>query len=113
MPRPLALRLDALLGSVDYVISGLPILWFNRDKKAAILSAGAGAAEAVGRFHQFTYLGRPPVGPQLLARARAASHTARHRADEPAAGVRLSLRARRAIVANRRLPLVTLSVIRS
>ena len=63
----LALRLDALLGSVDYVISGLPILWFNRDKKAAILNAALALLKPSGRFHQFTYLGRPPVGPRLLA----------------------------------------------
>ena len=62
----LALRLDALRGSVDYVISGLPILWFNRDKKAAILSAAFALLKPAGRFHQFTYLGRPPVGPRLL-----------------------------------------------
>jgi phosphatidylethanolamine/phosphatidyl-N-methylethanolamine N-methyltransferase len=62
----LALRLEALLGSVDYVISGLPILWFSRDKKAAILSAALALLQPSGRFHQFTYLGRPPVGQRLL-----------------------------------------------
>jgi phospholipid N-methyltransferase len=59
--------LRALRGRVDYVISGLPILWFNREKKAAILSEAFELLKPSGRFHQFTYLGRPPVGPTLLA----------------------------------------------
>ena len=29
--------LASLAGTVDYVISGLPIVWFNRDKKSRIL----------------------------------------------------------------------------
>ena len=49
------------------MISGLPILWFNRDKKAAILSEAFELLKAHGRLQQFTYLGRPPVGPKLLA----------------------------------------------
>jgi phospholipid N-methyltransferase len=59
--------LGVLRGSIDYVISGLPILWFNRDKKAAILAAAFELLTRAGRFHQFTYLGRPPVSPRLLA----------------------------------------------
>jgi phospholipid N-methyltransferase len=57
--------LGALRGSVDYVISGLPILWFNREKKAAILRQAFDLLRPGGRFQQFTYLGRPPVGEQL------------------------------------------------
>ena len=75
------------------MISGLPILWFNRDKKAAILSEAFELLKPAGRLQQFTYLGRPPVGPRLLAELGSARHAARHRADESAAGVRLSLRA--------------------
>lgn len=60
-------RLGALRGRVDYVVSGLPILWFNRDKKAAILSEAFELLKPGGRFQQFTYLGRPPVGTKLLA----------------------------------------------
>ena len=60
-------QLGALRGRVDYVISGLPILWFNRDIKAAILSEAFELLKPDGRFQQFTYLGRPPVGPKLLA----------------------------------------------
>jgi phospholipid N-methyltransferase len=59
--------LGALRGSVDYVISGLPILWFDRDKKAAILAEAFELLKPRGRYQQFTYLGRPPVGPKLLA----------------------------------------------
>ena len=60
-------RLSALRGRVDYVISGLPILWFSRETKAAILSEAFELLKPDGRFQQFTYLGRPPVGPKLLA----------------------------------------------
>ena len=60
-------RLGALRGRVDYAISGLPILWFNRDKKAAILSEAFELLKPGGRYQQFTYLGRPPVGPKLMA----------------------------------------------
>jgi phospholipid N-methyltransferase len=75
-PRAHVLEVDAaallkslgeLHGTVDYVISGLPILWFNRDKKAAILAEAFELMKPQGRFQQFTYLGRPPVGPRLLA----------------------------------------------
>ena len=59
--------LAALRGRVDYVISGLPILWFNRDKKAAILSETFELLKPGGCLQQFTYLGRPPVGPRLMA----------------------------------------------
>jgi phospholipid N-methyltransferase len=59
-------QLGALRGRVDYVISGLPILWFNREVKAAILSEAFELLKPGGRFQQFTYLGRPPVGPRLL-----------------------------------------------
>jgi phospholipid N-methyltransferase len=74
-PRASVLQVDAaaltaslgeLRGTVDYVISGLPILWFNRDKKAAILTEAFELLRPQGRFQQFTYLGRPPVGPKLL-----------------------------------------------
>lgn len=60
-------QLGDLRGRVDYVISGLPILWFSRETKAAILSEALELLKPDGRFQQFTYLGRPPVGPRLLA----------------------------------------------
>lgn len=58
--------LGALRGTVDYVISGLPIAWFNRDKKAKILEQAFALLRPQGRYQQFTYLGPPPVGGRLL-----------------------------------------------
>lgn len=60
-------NLGALMGTVDYVISGLPIAWFNREKKTQILEGALRLLQPNGRLHQFTYLGRPPVGNALLA----------------------------------------------
>jgi phosphatidylethanolamine/phosphatidyl-N-methylethanolamine N-methyltransferase len=59
-------HLGALTGTVDYVISGLPILWFKKDTKARILAGTFELLKSAGRLHQFTYLGRPPVGNRLL-----------------------------------------------
>jgi phospholipid N-methyltransferase len=53
----LADSLRSLLGTVDFVISGLPIVWFNRDTKAKILQAAFGILRPRGRYQQFTYLG--------------------------------------------------------
>jgi phosphatidylethanolamine/phosphatidyl-N-methylethanolamine N-methyltransferase len=58
--------LGSLRGTVDYVISGLPIVWFNRDKKAKILQEAFALLRPHGRYQQFTYLGPPPVGGRLL-----------------------------------------------
>jgi len=58
--------LGDLRGSFDYVISGLPILWFGREKKLRILQESLALLRPDGRFQQFTYLGRPPVGRRLL-----------------------------------------------
>lgn len=57
--------LGALRGTVDYVISGLPIVWFNKDKKAQILHEAFELLRPSGRYQQFTYLGPPPVGGRL------------------------------------------------
>jgi phosphatidylethanolamine/phosphatidyl-N-methylethanolamine N-methyltransferase len=65
--------LARLAGTVDYVISGLPIVWFNRDKKSRILEQVFALLRPEGRMHQFTYLGRPPVGPRLRASLRLAA----------------------------------------
>lgn len=59
--------LAELAGTVDFVVSGLPIVWFDRAKKARILAAAFALLRDGGSFHQFTYLGRPPVGRRLLA----------------------------------------------
>jgi phosphatidylethanolamine/phosphatidyl-N-methylethanolamine N-methyltransferase len=60
-------ELGELRGTVDYVISGLPILWFNKEKKAQILREAFTLLRPAGRYHQFTYLGPPPVGPRIMA----------------------------------------------
>ena len=57
--------LGSLLGTVDYVISGLPIVWFNRNKKTKILQEAFALLRPSGRYQQFTYLGPPPVGARL------------------------------------------------
>ena len=61
----LSAKLGGLQGTVDYIVSGLPILWFNRDKKAAILAAAMTLLKPEGKLHQFTYLGSPPIGSTL------------------------------------------------
>jgi phospholipid N-methyltransferase len=58
--------LGSLCGTVDYVISGLPIVWFSRDKKQRILREAFELLRPHGRYQQFTYLGPPPVGGRLL-----------------------------------------------
>lgn len=59
-------RLAALAGRVDVVVSGLPILWFDRPTKTAILRAAFALLRAGGAMHQFTYVGRSPVGRRLM-----------------------------------------------
>ena len=59
--------LRELAGTIDYVISGLPILWFNREKKTRILDATFTLLKRGGALQQFTYVGRPPVGSKLMA----------------------------------------------
>jgi phosphatidylethanolamine/phosphatidyl-N-methylethanolamine N-methyltransferase len=60
-------EIGGLKGSFDYVVSGLPIVWFDRDKKSQILEAAFELLAPKGCMHQFTYLGRPPVGARLRA----------------------------------------------
>ena len=64
--QTLSERLSALAGTVDYVISGLPIVWFDKDKKTRILDAAFALLKRGGALHQFTYLGKPPVGKRLM-----------------------------------------------
>ena len=54
-----------LVGTVDWVVSGLPILWFDRTKKTGILAAVFEMLRDGGCLQQFTYLGWPPIGPGL------------------------------------------------
>ena len=48
------------------MISGLPIVWFDKDKKTRILDATFTLLKRGGALHQFTYLGKPPVGKRLM-----------------------------------------------
>lgn len=53
-------------GQVDHVVSGLPILWFNRNTKKRILEAAFSLLRPGGSFYQFSYFGRPPVSQSVL-----------------------------------------------
>ena len=59
-------RLEPLAGTIDYVISGLPIVWFDKDKKTRILDATFTLLKRGGALHQFTYLGKPPVSKRMM-----------------------------------------------
>ncbi len=62
----LATQLTYYIGQVDFVISGLPLVWQKRETKVRILQGAFTLLKPGGRFHQFTYLGRPPVGSRIL-----------------------------------------------
>lgn len=63
-------RLGHLAGTFDYAVSGLPLLWFSREKKTQILEGSFALLKPEGRFHQVTYLGRSPVGGRILSSLR-------------------------------------------
>jgi phospholipid N-methyltransferase len=58
--------LGSLRASVDYVISGLPIMWFRQPTKARILREAFELLRPHGRYHQVTFFGAPPVCSRLL-----------------------------------------------
>ncbi|HMB72637.1 MAG TPA: methyltransferase domain-containing protein [Gammaproteobacteria bacterium] len=62
----LAEHLADHLGQIDYVVSGLPILWFSRGVKKRILAGAFSLLRRGGSFHQFSYFARPPVSQGLL-----------------------------------------------
>jgi len=64
----LARHLHGLRGSVDFVISGLPLLLFTAARKARVLQQALTMLARGGCIHQFTYGGRCSVGRALLAR---------------------------------------------
>lgn len=64
----LARHLHTLRGSVDFVISGLPLLLFPTLRKARVLQQAVTMLGRGGRIHQFTYGGRCSVGRGLLDR---------------------------------------------
>jgi phospholipid N-methyltransferase len=59
-------HLGHLTGQIDYVVSGLPILWFSRKLKQRIFEGAFSLLRSGGSFHQFSYFARPPVGQSLL-----------------------------------------------
>ncbi|WP_428099792.1 class I SAM-dependent methyltransferase [Candidatus Rariloculus sp.] len=59
-------HLGELTDSVDFVISGLPLLLFSDARKRRLLTAAFKLLGAGGAFHQFTYGGVCPVSKRLL-----------------------------------------------
>jgi phospholipid N-methyltransferase len=59
-------HLRGLAGSFDFVISGLPLLLFNKMQKRRLLEEAFSLLTHGGRLHQFTYGGRCSVSGTLL-----------------------------------------------
>jgi phospholipid N-methyltransferase len=62
----LSTHLGHRAGEIDDVVSGLPILWFNREVKKKILESAFALLRKGGAFYQFSYFSRPPVSQSLL-----------------------------------------------
>ena len=59
-------HLEDLTGQVDFIISGLPLLFFSNARKRRLLAAAFALLGEDGAFHQFTYGGVCPVGRRTL-----------------------------------------------
>lgn len=59
-------QLADLAGTVDCIVSGLPLLLFSRPQRAQLLSSAFTLLAPGGCFHQFTYGGRSPISRALL-----------------------------------------------
>ena len=59
-------HLEDLTGQVDYIISGLPLLFFSNARKRRLLAAAFALLGEGGAFHQFTYGGVCPVRKRTL-----------------------------------------------
>lgn len=59
-------RLCYLGGSVDFVVSGLPLLLFSRAQRMRILRGAFTLLKSGGALHQFTYAARCPIDPDML-----------------------------------------------
>ena len=59
-------HLEDLMGRVDFIISGLPLLLFSDARKRQLLAAAFRLLGEDGAFHQFTYGGVCPVGRRTL-----------------------------------------------
>jgi phospholipid N-methyltransferase len=62
----LAMHFEGCRGQFDFIVSGLPIVWFRQTLKRAILGGAFTLLTPGGRFHQFTYLGRQPIESRIL-----------------------------------------------
>ncbi len=61
----LGAHLGDLMGRVDFIISGLPLLLFSDARKRRLLTAAFRLLGEGGVFHQFTYGGVCPVGRRM------------------------------------------------
>ncbi|HEX7080073.1 MAG TPA: methyltransferase domain-containing protein [Gammaproteobacteria bacterium] len=66
--QSLSRHLHSLRGSMDYVVSGLPLLLFTARQKMRVLEQAFSMLMPQGCLHQFTYGGRCSVGRALLSR---------------------------------------------
>jgi phosphatidylethanolamine/phosphatidyl-N-methylethanolamine N-methyltransferase len=57
-----------LSGSVDFVISGVPLVWLKRSAKRRIIGQAFDLLSPEGRLHQVTFFGSAPISGRLLAR---------------------------------------------
>ncbi|HEY5667170.1 MAG TPA: methyltransferase domain-containing protein [Gammaproteobacteria bacterium] len=61
--------LEACTGTFDCVISGLPLVLFNREQKQSLMREAFRLLQPDGAFYQFTYGGRCPLDRRQLERA--------------------------------------------
>jgi phospholipid N-methyltransferase len=61
-------ELAPLRGTIDFIISGLPLVLFSREQKFRLLRNGFRLLKESGAFFQFTYGGRLPVNRRQLER---------------------------------------------
>lgn len=55
-------------GTIDFIISGLPLVLFSREQKFRLLRLGFRLLKESGAFYQFTYGGRCPLDRRQLDR---------------------------------------------
>ena len=59
-------HLGDLMGQVDFIISGLPLLLFSDARKRRLLASAFRLLGEGGAFHQFTYGGVCPIATRML-----------------------------------------------
>jgi phosphatidylethanolamine/phosphatidyl-N-methylethanolamine N-methyltransferase len=59
-------RLSSLAGSIDFVVSGLPLVLFSNAQKLRLLAQSFDLLTEQGSFFQFTYGGRCPISQRTL-----------------------------------------------